>query len=206
MLSVKSKYLKPLKLTTIETLNNIKKKVKTEKPDKGVDTMIRVTLGNHARLSEIADNKANILLSINAIIISISLSTLIPKLITPDKAQLILPTFIMICFCVTGIVFAILSTRPKLSNRKFTATDIEQHKVNLLFFGNFSKMSLEEYMQAMNQLMQNKEDLYNAMIKDLYYLGIVLERKYRLLRITYTLFMIGTIVSVLSYIIAFNYK
>jgi len=169
-----------------------------------MDTMLRVTIGNHAKLSEIADNKANILLSINAVIISISLSSLIPKLATADKSYLILPTLIMICFCVVGIVFAILSTRPKLSNRKYSKKDLEQLNINLLFFGNFSKLSIEEYQSAMHTLIQDKNEIYNAMIRDLYYLGVVLDRKYRLLRICYTLFMIGTVVSVISYLIAFN--
>ena len=51
-----------------------------KKPDRGIDTLFRVTLNNHTRLSDIADSKANILLSVNAIIISIALSTLLPKL------------------------------------------------------------------------------------------------------------------------------
>jgi hypothetical protein len=53
------------------------KKELNEKPGRGVDTLFRVTLSNHTRLSGIADSKANILLSVNAIIISIALSSLI---------------------------------------------------------------------------------------------------------------------------------
>jgi len=188
----------------METTNTNKKIPKEERPERAVDTMFRVTLKNHMQLSQIADNKANILLSINAIIISISLSTLIPKLDNPDKAHLVLPTFIMICFCVVGIVFAILSTRPKVTTGRYSWKDIEEQKINLLFFGNFHKMPIEEYIAAMNIMMKDKTYIYNSMIKDLYYLGVVLDRKYRLLRITYTLFMVGTIVSVLSYVVAFN--
>jgi hypothetical protein len=167
--------------------------------------MLRITLANHARISQIADNKANILLSINAIIISISLSTLVPKLITPGKAIFILPTFIMICFCVTGIVFAIVSTSPKLSIKKSKPDHGNPQKINLLFFGSYSKIPLDQYLEQMHTLMEVSDDLYSAMITDLYYLGVVLDRKFRLLRICYSLFMIGTIVSVLSYLAAFYY-
>lgn len=177
---------------------------KEEKPDRAVDTLFRVTLNNHTTLSGIADSKANILLSVNAIIISIALSILIPKLDSPKNVHLMIPTFIMLMSSVTTIIFAILSTRPKVTKGVFSRQDIENQKVNLLFFGNFYKMPLEEYQWAMNEMMKDKDYLYNSMIKDLYYLGVVLEKKYRLLRLTYNFFMIGIIVSVIAFVIAFK--
>jgi len=181
-----------------------KKKDKIEKPDRGVDTLFRVTLGNHTRLSGIADSKANILLSVNAIIISIALSSIIPKLDSPKNAHLVIPTFIMLMSSVTTIIFAILSTRPKVTTGVFTREDIEAKKINLLFFGNFYKMPLEEYDWAMNEMMKDRDYLYSTMIKDLYYLGLVLQRKYNLLRIAYNLFMAGIIITVIAFVIAFK--
>ena len=181
-----------------------KKKDKSEKTDRGVDTLFRVTLGNHTRLSGIADSKANILLSVNAIIISIALSTIIPKLDSPKNAHLVLPTFIMLISSVITIIFAILSTRPKVTSGFFTREDVEAKKVNLMFFGNFYKMPLHEYDWAMNEMMKDRDYLYSTMIKDLYYLGLVLQRKYNLLRIAYNFFMIGIIITVISFVIAFK--
>jgi len=181
-----------------------KKKDKIEKPDRGVDTLFRVTLGNHTRLSGIADSKANILLSVNAIIISIALSSIIPKLDSPKNAHLVIPTFIMLMSSVTTIIFAILSTRPKVTSGFFTRDDVEAKKVNLMFFGNFYKMPLVEYDWAMNEMMKDRDYLYSTMIKDLYYLGLVLQRKYNLLRIAYNIFMVGLIVTVISFVIAFK--
>ncbi|MCL9808953.1 Pycsar system effector family protein [Flavobacterium luminosum] len=183
---------------------NKKKMEKLERPERGIDTMFRTTLNNHTRLSEIADSKANILLSVNAIIISISLSTLIPKLDSPGNMHLIMPTFTLLMFSVVSIIFAIMSTRPKVTSGVFTRKDIEDKKVNLLFFGNFYKMPLTEYEWAVNELMKDREYLYNSMIKDLYFLGIVLNRKYKLLRITYTIFMLGIICSVFAFVWAFK--
>lgn len=179
------------------------KQNKVIKPDRGVDTLFRITLSNHTRLSGIADSKANILLSVNAIIISVSLSTIVPKLDSPSNAHLVIPTFILLMFSVISIVFAILSTRPKVTSGTFTRKDIEDKKVNLLFFGNFYKMPLDEYEWAVNEMMKDNTYLYNSMIKDLYFLGIVLERKYRLLRITYNIFMFGIIISSFAFFIAF---
>lgn len=181
-----------------------KKMEKLERPERGIDTMFRTTLNNHTRLSEIADSKANILLSVNAIIISIALSTLIPKLDSPGNVHLIVPTFILLMFSVISIIFAIMSTRPKVTSGTFTRQDIEDKKVNLLFFGNFYKMPLDEYQWAVNEMMKDRDYLYNSMIKDLYYLGLVLNRKYKLLRITYMVFMIGIICSVFAFVWAFK--
>lgn len=181
-----------------------KKKDKTEKPDRGIDTLFRVTLGNHTRLSGIADSKANILLSVNAIIISIALSSIIPKLDSPKNAHLVVPTFIMLMSSVVTIIFAILSTRPKVTSGIFTRDDVEAKKINLMFFGNFYKMPLEDYDWAMNEMMKDRDYLYSTMIKDLYYLGLVLQRKYNLLRIAYNFFMFGIIITVIAFVIAFK--
>ncbi|MBC5842275.1 HD domain-containing protein [Flavobacterium sp. F-380] len=199
--------IKNIELNTTNPLTKDKpkkKKSKKVKPDRGVDTLFRVTLNNHTRLSGIADSKANILLSVNAIIISIALSSIIPKLDSPRNTHLIIPTFVLLMFSVVSIIFAILSTRPKVTKGVFTRQDIEDKKVNLLFFGNFYRMPLEEYEWAVNEMMKDNEYLYNSMIKDLYFLGLVLEKKYKLLRITYNVFMVGLIISVIAFVIAFN--
>ena len=102
------------------------------------------------------------------------------------------------------MVFSILSTRPKVTSGKFTKEDVAQKKVNLLFFGNFHKMPLEDFQEGMSQLMNDRDYLYKSLMKDLYFLGIVLEKKYRLLRIAYNIFMIGIIISVIAFVIAFE--
>ena len=179
-----------------------KKNDKAQQMDRGVDTLFRVTLSNHTRLSDIADSKANILLSVNAIIISISLSTLIPKLGSPKNDYLLIPSMVLLFSSVISIVFAILSTKPKVTYEQFTEEDIKNRKVNLLFFGNFYQMALETYEEAMNELMKDRDYLYNSLTRDLYYLGKVLEKKYKMLSITYTVFMIGIVLSVIAFGIA----
>ena len=176
-----------------------KKNDKIQQPDRGVDTLFRVTLNNHTRLSDIADSKANILLSVNAIVISIALSTLVPKLMNPKTAYLMIPTIIMLLSSVISIIFAILATKPNVTFESFNAEDVKSKKVNLLFFGNFYQMSIDAYEEAMQDLIKDRDYLYNSLTRDLYFLGKVLERKYRLLSITYTIFMIGTILSVLAF-------
>ncbi|WP_025742108.1 Pycsar system effector family protein [Aquimarina pacifica] len=182
----------------------LKKMLKEESPEKGIQTLFRVTLRNHLKLSDIADTKANILLSVNAIIISLALSNLIPKLDNPSNQYLIYPTMIFIVFCIASIILSVLATRPNITSGEFTRKEIEEKKVNLLFFGNFHKMPLNEFKWAMGELMADKDYIYDTMIKDLYFLGKVLHKKYKILRITYTVFMIGILTSAISFIVAFN--
>ncbi|GAA3518413.1 hypothetical protein GCM10022393_35670 [Aquimarina addita] len=182
----------------------LKKLVKQESPEKGIQTAFRVTLRNHLKLSDIADTKANILLSVNAIIISLALSSLIPKLDNPSNTYLIIPTGIFLFFSVTSMILSVLATRPNVTTGEFTQKEVKEKKVNLLFFGNFHKMPFNNYKTAMHELMENKDYIYDTMIKDLYFLGKVLHKKYKILRITYTVFMIGIIISVVSFVIAFN--
>ncbi|WP_114820920.1 Pycsar system effector family protein [Chryseobacterium sp. KLBC 52] len=178
-------------------------KKEKEKSDRSVDTLFRVTLNNHTRLSDIADSKANILLSVNAIIISVCLSVLVPKLDAPKNSHLILPSFILLLSSVLTIIFAILSTKPNVTKSTFTSEDITNRKVNLLFFGNFQQMLFDDYNNAMKDLIKDRDYIYDSMVKDLYYLGKVLNRKYKLLSITYKIFMAGIIISVLSFGVAF---
>lgn len=165
-----------------------------------MQTFYRVALRNHIKLSDIADTKANILLSVNAIIISVVLANLISKLDT--NPYLTWPTVIFTLFCVISMILSIIATRPNVTSGEFTKEDVKNQKVNLSFFGNFHKMELDEYEWAIKELVQDKDYIYKALTKDLYFLGKVLERKYRLLRITYTVFMIGIITSLISFGIA----
>ena len=173
---------------------------KDKGPERGIETMFRLTSKNHLDLSAMADNKANILISINAIILSVVVSVLIRKL--EEYPYLVVPTFILTLVCLITIVISILVTRPQVSLGKFSKADIEKRKVNLLFFGNFHRMKLQEYDWAVKEMMKDSEYLYSNLIQDIYHLGVVLGKKYRLLRVAYTFFMFGFVISVISFLVA----
>jgi predicted metal-dependent HD superfamily phosphohydrolase len=183
----------------------LKAKFKNESPERGIQTMFRVTMRNHLKLSDIADTKANILLSVNAIIISLVLANLLPKLDNPTNDYLIYPTAIFLMFSIVSMVLSILATRPNVTSGQFSKEDVKQKKVNLLFFGNFHKMQLPDYEWAIQELIKDKKYVYSSLTKDLYFLGIVLDRKYKLLRWTYTIFMIGMILSVIAFLVALKF-
>ena len=170
---------------------------------RGVETMYRTTYRTHVNLSSIADNKANIMLSINAIIISIAVSTLVPGF--DDNPKLIFPTLILLLVCLTSIVFATLSTMPKITEGIFTREDIKQKRSNLLFFGNFYNMKIEDFHWGMMEMIKDNDFLYSSMTRDLYYLGKVLAKKYNYLRYCYRIFMYGLIIAVITFAVIFLY-
>lgn len=165
--------------------------------DRGIQTVFRLTSENHMNLSSMADSKANIMISVNSIIISIMFSVLLGRL--EYYPHLAIPTMLLALVCVAAIIFAVLATRPNITGGMFTEDDIRNKKTNLLFFGNFYKMNLEEYNWAMNEMLKDKDFIYSNIVKDIYYLGVVLARKYKYLRISYTIFMYGLIAAVLAF-------
>ncbi|WP_299604619.1 Pycsar system effector family protein [uncultured Aquimarina sp.] len=204
LLSILKKKKKRIRKRNKEKLKaKLKVKYKNESPERGIQTLYRVTLRNHIKLSDIADTKANILLSVNAIIISLALANLIPKLDAPSNRHLMIPSLILILFSVASIILSIRSTQPKVTGGEFTKEQVKNRKVNLLFFGNFFKMSYDRYQEAIDEVINDKKYVYKMLTKDLYLLGIVLKKKYRLLKVTYIVFTIGIILSVIAFIVAF---
>jgi predicted metal-dependent HD superfamily phosphohydrolase len=174
---------------------------KDSKVERSIATMFRIISDNHVSLSQMADSKANIMISVNTIVMSILVSVLLGKL--QFYPEYILPTIILLGVCLSAVVFAILATRPNVSSGTFTKEDIINKKVNLLFFGNFFNMDLQDYDWAMKEMMSDREYLNSSMIKDIYFLGVVLARKYKYLRISYNIFMFGLIVAIVAFGIAF---
>ncbi|PHI19305.1 HD family phosphohydrolase [Lewinellaceae bacterium SD302] len=190
-----------------------KKKAKKEDKEKaeltqlklsrGVETMYRATYRTHVNLSSIADNKANIMLSVNAIILSILAANLFPKL--DSNPHLTIPSIILIGVCLGSLFYAIQATRPKVTEGKVTREDIDGRRSNLLFFGNFYNMKIEDFHYGMMEMIRDDEFLYSSMTRDLYYLGVVLAKKYRFLRVCYNIFLFGLMIAVSAFIVAAVY-
>jgi len=191
---------KELTATPAPVFNEPAVKDKTKEPSRGIETMFRITSSNNQRLSDMADNKAHILITVNSIILSAIISLVLRKL--DDSNYFTYPTFLLLIVSVLTIIVSILATRPSIPNGIFTQEDMAAKKTNLLFFGNFYKMSLDEYSDGMQKVMKDKDFLYNTLIKDVYFQGVVLGKKYQLLRRAYNIFMFGLTISILSYIAA----
>ncbi len=168
---------------------------------RGVETFFRITERRHMELSTMAHEKASLLISVNSIVMSIVLSVLITKL--DDNKYLLLPTLFLVISCTATIIFAIISTRPRIIKSNSKDHDADDHELNLIFFGDFSSLSLNQYKKAMSDTYKNKNALYDSLSKDIYYQGVILKWKYKYMKVAYTTFMYGFIITILTFIISF---
>lgn len=186
-----------------EQVENIKNQLnlgeKKKRPNRGIETMFRITSTNNQRLSDMADNKSNILITVNSIILSVVIALLLRKL--DNNAHLVIPTIALLLTSLATMVVAILATRPAIPNGIYSDDELKRKKVNLLFFGNFYRMQLDSYRQGMQLMMEDRNYLYNTLITDVYSQGVVLGRKFKLLRLAYNIFMFGLVISVFIFVV-----
>jgi len=175
-----------------------KKKAKGPGTARGVETMFRSAYRVQMELTALADNKANMMISINGIIISIIIAAVSPKL--DANPWLILPSTVFLLGTLISIVFSILAARPRISTQRITLEDLANSKGNILFFGNFANLSPDHFQEGMLELMQDRQVMYETMIDNIYGIGMVLKKKFALLKIAYTSFMLALIMGVFSFI------
>lgn len=193
-----------IKLSATEpVLKSAKKPVKNTA--RGIETMFRLTARNQINLSSIADNKANIMLTINAVIVSVLMSTSAITLNTSQQNFLV-PGLVLIIGCLISLIFAILSVRPKFGTGNYREEDLKDKKLNLLFFGNIFKMPYSMYEEGIKEMMDDYDYLYGTLTKDQYNLGKVLARKYKLLKYSYNFFMFSFVAAVLTFLVVYMLK
>jgi len=176
----------------------LKKLDKVLGTNRGIETMFRSTYRVQIALTGLADNKANMMISINGIIISIIIASVAPKL--DSNPWLLVPTTLFLLGTLVSIIFAILAARPRVVSTPIDLQDLRHSKGNILFFGNFYKLQESEFLEGMTNLVQDKTALYESMMRDIYGLGAVLHKKFALLQVAYTSFMIALILGVTSFI------
>lgn len=164
---------------------------------KSAQMMFKTTLRNQIDLTNIADNKANIMLSINSLLITIGIPMLGSNL--KEHPGLVYPAAVLLLTCILSIVFATLATRPVKMLGSTSLDTIDKGNSNLFFFGNFFKMEREDYLKGLMRVMAKEETIDKSIVNDLYFLGRTLGNKYHRLRITYEIFMVGMVMTVLTF-------
>ena len=177
-----------------ETLKQLKKKLAKVAPrsERGVETLFRLLSKNQYTLNTMIDTKSNILISINALILSLILGTVMSQL--SNDPHLIYPIIMILFTNLISITFAVFATRPELIHG-----DNEKTK-NLMFYGNFQDMEEDEYVSNITNLMNEGDELYKTIAKDTYHLGKTIDRKFKLLRKSFNIFLIGIILSVIAFV------
>lgn len=169
-------------------------------PSRGAQTLFRTNFRNHINLSAIADNKANIMISVNSILISVLITVLSYRNIGETQPIILLPVTLFLITGLASLIAAVLSARPKVTSQEISPATQEVLKQNIIFFGTFSRLRLEDYETLMDEVLHDEALLYGNMVRDLYYLGKVLDQKYRYLSISYNIFMMGFLVTVSSFL------
>ena len=169
-------------------------------PNRGIQSYFRSIYRVHINLSAIADNKANIMISVNAILISVLISLLSYRNLSETNPTIMVPVLVFIVAGLASLIFAVLSARPKITYPNKGITDRNLLKRNAIFFGSYVTMKLDQYEDIMDEIFQDGKLIYGNMIRDMYYLGKVLDKKYRYLVISYNIFMIGFAITVLTFL------
>jgi hypothetical protein len=140
--------------------------------------------GNWA-LSEMADNKASILMGASFVVFSLSIGD-----VATGKATF--PMLVLTLFSFAATVLGVLTVRPNRL-RKFK---LDPNNVNIMFFGSYANISREEYVEQMMKVLTSEEEVYKRLARDVYDHGCILRAdKYRWLYWSYTLFLVGLAVT-----------
>ncbi len=181
-----------------------KQNAKPVKEGRGIETLYRSVYAYHISLTSIADNKANIMISINTIIISLVITLFGTGFTFSSSSEVgsirfVFPMAFLLITSLLAVVFAILSARPNVTSKE--KYELSKKESSILFFGNFAQLQLREFVDQIKLLKDEKTELYDNMSVDIYHLGSVLVRKYRLLTWSYNIFMGGMIVCAVGFVI-----
>jgi len=161
-----------------------------------LDHMIRQTRAHHVQLSSMADMKANMMLTVAALLIPLSIRFL-------DDPRLQPAALTMIGFCFLTVLLAAYAAMPKKLGKKGKnkTIDPEDPFFNLLFFGSFTQMDYYDFENAMEKVMNDHGETYKTQIKEIYLMGQYLAReKYRFVRLAYASFIAGMVISSALYV------
>ncbi len=170
----------------------VPKPPKTRKPS--AETTFRILLQEQMSLTALADSKANMMIQINGLIMSIMLAS--SSIILEARMWLRLPCASLASTALVSIVFAVLAARPKLLKPPAVSVeDVLSGKANILFFGNFGRIDEESFVSGMREMFNEDERVYAQMARHMHAVGKVVLGKFRLLRISYTVFLGGLFLS-----------
>jgi HD superfamily phosphodiesterase len=181
-----------------------KSKQKPVKDGRGIETLYRSVYAYHINLTSIADNKANMMISINTIIISIVITLFGTGFTFSSQNEFssirfVFPMAFLLLTSLLAVVFAILSARPNVTTKE--KYELSKKDSSILFFGNFAQLQLAEFVDKIKELKQEKEELYDSMSIDIYYLGSVLIKKYNYLSWSYNIFMFGMVICAVGFVV-----
>jgi hypothetical protein len=120
--------------------------------------------------------------------------------------NLLVPIILFVVTALVATVFAVLATSPRFVEGKLTGQDFRKKHTSVLFFGFFTSLNLKDFEDNMITVLKDDEYLYRCILADFHGQGQVLKRKYRMLRLSYAVFLVGLIISICSFMVAFYFR
>lgn len=176
------------------------KKPKKRDINRAVQTYFRNSYRTHISLSALADRKSNIMVRLNSILIGLII--IFFKTVTAEDYAAMVTGVIFMLTAVTSLVFAALAARPHITSLLNADSSLDEAKRNLFFFGNYVQVDLGKYEEYANYILKHPDLVYDNMLRDLYYLGKVLDLKFRLLKYSYSIFVWGLVTTVIAFLFA----
>jgi Family of unknown function (DUF5706) len=172
-----------------------KKKKKGDGGSRSIETLYKVLYRNHIELTALADTKANMMVGINGLFASAALGFVTPRL-ADGRLDEALPALIPLAGCALSLSCAILSARPRVAGKSVTLADVREHRASLMFFGHFARLDPDDYVAGLREMEDRPDMLRQQMGRDIHALGVVLGKKYRLLRASYSVLLATVLASV----------
>jgi hypothetical protein len=148
------------------------------------DYMLRTAQQHHAQISAMADTKANILITVSSIVLTLVLGQ-------ADEPELRPGLGVLAIFTLAALFLAVFAILPRVDRFDRLGSSLPP-AFNLLFFGHFSQLSRERFRREMEAVLASDARVYETVVSDLYGLGSYLyRRKYRLLRWSYLSLLTG---------------
>ncbi len=180
-------------------MEEIKKK---EKLSKDTINIIRTTQRNNIDLTHIADNKANVLLSLNAIMITFLIPSVMANMDFIIDSHYYIPLIILAATCFSTIYISTVVLKPtRFDNLRDENEPKEKHSP--FFFGNFYKMEPEDFYKFMDETIDDNENLKHHLMQDLYFIGRRLGSKMTWIRRAFNIFLCGIGLTLISSAIMF---
>ncbi len=165
-----------------------------QEPRSQIDYMLRETRNQLVNFSQMADIKANILLSISSVLTTITIA----KLTDPTWS---LPAVILVVFMLCAIFYALLAVIPSMRLLRHPKRSTNDPDFNSLFFGDYARVSYEEYLSHMEEVMNDVDRVYEVQVREIYSAGRYLQNtKFNYIKYGYILFFMGVLSSVIIYI------
>ncbi len=155
---------------------------------------LRTAQQHQVQLNVLADQKANINIGFTLFFITLTQSQFSLADNSPDFMRLWF--MLLILSIALSLLLALIVVLPRIGK---TRINKPQQMSNPFYFGLFSQLQQEEYVNYLTERLQSNQNAREMLAVDIYQIGLVLNRKYRLLRFSYGFLALSVVLAVLLY-------